>query len=170
MILAEHAGQKMCRVASYRNARATYVDDMSRKLRREARLVNMLPINQAALRRIEQAKKEFDYHKRAVDEVDDSAHVIIYLDWALGYSSDQETRPIWMEQQMQDELVFLIVNQGPVAQTRYFLRNNSAEPQGQHHLKLAQQLSEADNLQRSAHLIVNMFYSAVVISEEWEEM
>lgn len=58
------------------------LDNMRRKLRREAQLVSKLPINQAALRWIEQARKDNGHCDREVERVDTDAHVTAYI-WCI---------------------------------------------------------------------------------------
>lgn len=135
--------------------RTSEADNIERKLKREAELVNKLPLNQAALHWI----KEYD-----VGKIDTEAHVVTYLIWALEWLRGQELLDDWRAERMQEEQTSLC-EMSPVAQTRYFLRHITWERPREYHLKLARQLSESDNLQKSASLIVELFDSLMEADE-----
>ena len=134
--------------------RSTSVDNIERKQKREARLVNKFPLNQAALRWLKEVEKDDDLCDAG--EIDTEAHVVTYLVWALEWLRGQELLDDWRAEWMQEEQTSLF-EISPVAQTRYFLRPISPERPAEYHLTLARKLSEADNLQKSASLVVELF-------------
>ena len=81
--------------------RSTSVDNIERKQKREARLVNKFPLNQAALRWLKEVEKDDDLCDAG--EIDTEAHVVTYLVWALEWLRGQELLDDWRAEWMQEE-------------------------------------------------------------------